>query len=584
MSMLPENVDAAVAEGRGFIDSHDLGVVDDADQEFSSDIGSDAGARLWNDDPRLRRILPLGLLPSQIGVVELGTYYAEGPTGQLLLGCAQQLADELARQDDQTLEEAARDILTQADETFHDSLTTSHRRIDAPCGDLLIDVFLRRLGLVGAPPITLEEAGQLIGRTRERFRQLQRSHAVAFSSTRPSWPQLDRALNLVVGMAPCTEGEFSTELLKRASALFSGRTLDVDEVDGAIGTSSSEGVAVLSAAKKTSSRSGLATLLQISDEVVEEGWIVSEEQVRAILSASRGVVWLDEHHVTVETVARNRLVNTLRVLLSVHQPVGLERALAAIADFWFYRNAGRSSGRRSLVPPSIAGLRAFCRWHPDFAVVGALGGEAIASLVELDYRTELGVEAAMLLELIRSTPDEATDRLTLLDAAEAVGMKVGTVGTYLTYHPAFTSPAHNVWTVLGTEVPATAIEEIQREANARSALEARDFNVGGDNGGRRWVALSVTSTIRMSGVLLKRWLPSDTASQRLQAIDGRGDPCGTIVYNSDSGFSHGFGSYFRRHDVPVGRCLLVVADLEWETAQVIDGGRELLDGPPNRSS
>jgi hypothetical protein len=103
---------------------------------------------------------------------------------------------------------------------------------------------------------------------------------------------------------------------------------------------------------------------------------------------------------------------------------------------------------------------------------------------------------------------------------------------------------------------------------------------GLDANGHPWAALAVTSNLRMSGVLLRKWLPSHFRSVRLAATDGLGDACGTVVYNADNGFTHGLSPYLRRFDIRVGECLLLTADLEWETVQITHGDRELLLGPP----
>ena len=433
--------------------------------------------------------------------------------------------------------------------------------------------------------------GQMIGRTRERARQIEKGHAAALKSTHPSWPQLDRAIELACSVVPCREEDLADELIGqkltraryslkslRACAEFAGRDFPLDESDGVVGISSVELGSLLHAVKILSSRQGLASLLEISDELVDDGVIMSERDVRTNLLMIDDIAWLGNALVTWQGIARNRLVNSLRTMLSVHQPVQIEVAVKAITDFWTYRNSGRTADQRDLIPPTPEALRAFCSWHPDFAVVTTEAGDCVASTVELDFASELGIEAAMLVDLVRSSPDGATDRMTLLEAAEAVGMKNTTVGVYL-LHPAFISPARNVWSVLGTQLTQKAIQNIQQLAAGRSRSEARDFVTGMIKHNQPWVALAVTSNLRMCGALLRRWLSIDTPSVRLSAIDGLGDRCGTVVYNSDNGFTHGLGTYFRRFDVQVGECLLLTADLDWETAQMTHGGRQLLQGP-----
>ena len=433
--------------------------------------------------------------------------------------------------------------------------------------------------------------GQAIGRTRERARQIQEKHRQALASARPSWPQLDRALELARSMAPCREEDLAEQLIRhkltairyslkslQACADFGRRGFELEELNGVIGVSSPELAGLIHAIKALSSRQGLASLMQISDELVDDGIIMSENDVRTNLLLTAGIAWLDDTHVTWAGVSRNRLVNTLRTMLSVHQPVKLEAALQAITDFWAYRNAGRTADQRDLVPPTSDGLRAFCSWHPDFAVVPAEGGDCIRSTIDLDLTSELGVEAAMLVELIRSAPYAATDRVTLFEAAEAVGMKSTTVGIYLSFHPAFINPARNVWSILGTQLTPETVRNIQQLAQQRSLSEARDFVTGITMEGHPWAALAVTSNLRMCGALLRRWLPADARSLRVSAIDHLGDACGTVVYNTENGFTDGLGTYLRRFDVQVGDFLLLTADLDWDTVQITAGGRKLLSG------
>jgi hypothetical protein len=546
---------------------------------------------LWNDDPRLRDVLAPELLPETAGLRELGDFLLDPIQHEQLKSCIQLLYDELARQNAQTLEEAAREIISRADQLAHEIPIPGRRHNTRPCDPEVIEGLLHRYGLLGDSPGTLETMGRVIGRTRERARQIEGSHTAALRSTRPYWPQLDRALKLARSMVPCHEEDISAQLIRhkltvlryssqslRACANFAGRDFELEAVNGAVSLSSPELASVVHVTKALAGRQGMASLLQISDDLVDDGIIIPEGNVRTDLMLTHGVVWLDYSHVTWPGV-RNRLVNTLRMMLSVHQPVELESARQAITDFWTYRNAGRTPDQKELIPPTSDALRAFCSWHPDFAIVRAGHGDGIISTVDLDFTTELGVEAAMLVELIRSAPDAATDRVTLLDAAEAVGMKSTTVGVYLSFHPAFTNPARNVWTTLGTQLTSETIHGIQQLALQRSRDEARDLVTGLDPDDRPWAALAVTSNLRMSGVLLRQWLPPDVRSVRLSATDGLGEACGTVVYNADNGFTHGLSPYLRRFDIRVGECLLLTADLEWETVQITHGGRHLLLGP-----
>ena len=140
-------------------------------------------------------------------------------------------------------------------------------------------------------------------------------------------------------MAPCREEDLAEQLIRhkltaihyslkslQACADFGGRDFELEELNGVIGVSSPELAGLIHATKALSSRQGLASLLQISDELVDDGIIMSENDVRTNLLLTDGIAWLDDTHVTWAGVPRNRLVNTLRTMLSVHQPVNLEAA------------------------------------------------------------------------------------------------------------------------------------------------------------------------------------------------------------------------------------------------------------------
>jgi hypothetical protein len=481
---------------------------------------------------------------------------------------------ELTFDDTEPLETTVVRILFEADRVIH-----GKRK---PCRPAIINGLAARYGLLGQPPATLEEAGLAMGVTRERARQIQKQHKALYGLCL-WWPQLDAALELARRLAPCAESALADELTHRgittarysldslrACAEFAGRSFDLDLKAGVVTDDPDALTVVYRATRRIAERQGLATLLQVSDEALDAGVVVTEDDVRALLTASKSVVWLDEDHVTWGSSVRNRLVNTLRTLLSVHQPVDLLSARQAVENFWAYRNSGRTADQADLVAPTITGLRAFCEWHDQFAV----DDNELNATVPLDLTAELGVEAALLVELIRMSPNGVLDRTSLMETAEAFGMNLSTVSVYLTFHPAFLQLDRNVWTVRGTQVTSDVVATVQGQARARSLTENRHFRVGVTPNGRPWVLLAVTSNFRLTGVLLRRWLPAGTPSTRFELIDRRGEPCGTVVYNDETGFTHGFGIYVRRFGLRVGEYVYMCADPDEETASITHGGTD----------
>lgn len=476
--------------------------------------------------------------------------------------------------DTEPLETTVVRMLSEADRVIHGKRQ--------PCRPAVINGLAARYGLLGRPPATLEETGLAMGVTRERARQIQKRHET-LSGLYLWWPQLDTALELSKRLAPCTEFALADELLRRgitgtrysldslrSCAEFAGRSFDLDVKSGVVTDDPDALTAVYRSTRRLAERQGLATLLQVSDEALDAGVVVTEDDVRALLAASESVVWLDEDHVTWGSSVRNRLVNTLRTLLSVHQPVDLPSARQAVENFWAYRNSGRAADQADLVAPTITGLRAFCEWHDQFAV----DDNELSATVPLDLNAELGVEAALLVELIRMSPNGVLDRTSLMETAEVFGMNLSTVGVYLTFHSAFVQLDRNAWTVRGTQVASDVVATVQGQARARSLTENRDFRAGVMPNGRPWVMLAVTSNFRLTGVLLRRWLPAGTLSTRFALTDGRGEPCGFAVYNDETGFTHGFGTYVRRFGLRVGEYVYLCADPDEETASVTHGGSD----------
>lgn len=476
--------------------------------------------------------------------------------------------------DTEPLESTVVRILSEADRVLHG------RR--PPCRPAVINGLAARYGLLGQPPVTLEETGRAMGVTRERARQIQKQHE-ALRGLNLWWPQLDAALELARSQVPCAEFALADELLQRgittaryslgslrACAEFAGRPFDLDMRDGVITNDLDTLTAVYRATRRLSERQGLATLLQVSDEALDAGVVVTEDDVRTLLAASESVVWLDEDQVTWGSSRRNRLVNTLRTLLSVHQPVDLPSARHAVENYWSYRNSGRAARQADLVAPTITGLRAFCAWHEQFVV----DDDELSATVPLDLNSELGVEAALLVEVIRMSPNGVLDRTSLMETAEAFGMNLSTVSVYLSFHPAFVQLDRNAWTVRGTQVASDVVATVQGQARARSLMENHDFRTGVTPNDHPCVMLAVTSNFRLTGVLLRRWLPPGTPSTRYELTDARGEPCGTAVYNDETGFTHGLGTYVRRFGLRVGEYVYMCADPDEETASVAHGSSD----------
>lgn len=493
----------------------------------------------------------------------------------------------------QTLEESALDILESIDRAVHSNRLPGQKLSATPCRAEVLTAMAQRLGLVGCEPSTLDAAGIMLGVTRERIRQIQAAHLFESRARGTWWPQLDLALATAARAAPCTTDQLADALIASgvtatrysveslaACADFADRHCNLEVFDDIVTADGSELVHILRATRALSTRQGLCSIEQLSDELLDEGIVLAEDDLKSVLAVSDRAVWLDDQHVTWLDPARNRLVNTLRVILSVHQPVDLATVHERVARFWTFRSSGRSKDLQNIIPPTVEALLRFCEWYRDFAVTE----DGLTATVALDFGTELGTEAAMLVDTLRMSSGGAMDRTSLMETAKAVGINLSTANVYLSFHPAFVQLARNVWSVLGAEVPPDVVVEIQRRARQRSTSENRSFAAGVSPDGHAWVELAATSNLTMTGVLMRQWLPEGTPSVSLALTGADGAAAGIATFNATSGFTHGLWTYMRQYSVRVGDYVRIVADVEGGIADVSHGTSPTLGGIPADSS
>jgi Sigma-70, region 4 len=434
---------------------------DAADDRVLSD-GIPAGLR--NDDPRLRDVLPPALLPTALRrVVDLTELEEELPDGvRAEVGRVAALISSM------TLEAALVDLLRAADAEFH---SVGRRR---RCEERWLEAMALRIGLVGKPPMTLEEVGRRLGVTRERVRQVMAKHMSLPNCRRPYLPQIDRVLELVHDLVPCSAEEVGAILQRqgitasqpsfdslRAAAVFTGRSMDLVVSDGLVVRDRREAQAILVAARKLTTRHGVFRAEQLADEVAIEGWKLTDEDAERYLLSAPDVRHLTADYFVHTRAGRNRLVSALRTTLCLRQPMPLAELTAATRRLYEWRNFGGGSSGREVVPPGAHALRAFCLQHDDFVVEETGDTCLISSRCPLDWREILSAESRIMVTVLREAPHQVLDRQTFLARCEARGVRSNTAAVHLTYHPAFVRLGRNLWTLLGHEVPPELIERLQ---------------------------------------------------------------------------------------------------------------------------
>lgn len=431
----------------------------------------DIPAGLRNDDPRLRTILPPALHPHGLRrVVALAEV-----EDQICPEVRKAIIETARRIEAMALEDALTDLLQAADAEFH---STGRRR---PCEQRWLEGMALRIGLVGDPPMTLEEVGRHLGVTRERVRQVMAKHISLPNCRRPYLPQVDRTLALLHDLVPCGADELGARLRAagitrsqpsfdslRAAAVFTGRPLDLALSNGLVVRDSREARAVLSTSRKLSIRHGAFRPEQLADDVAIDGWKLTDEDAERYLSSSPEVLRLTGNYFVHTGAGRNRLTSTLRTTLCLHQPLPLSTLLAATRRLYEWCNFRGGSSGREVVHPGAEALRAFCATQDEFVVTGEGEDCLISNVDPLDWREVLGQESRIMVHVLDEAPHRTLDRHTLLARCESRGVRANVATIHLNYHPAFVRLGRNLWTLLGNEPPTEALEELLSRTPRRS--------------------------------------------------------------------------------------------------------------------
>jgi hypothetical protein len=270
-----------------------------------------------------------------------------------------------------------------------------------------LDALLRRLGWGDQPACTLREAGEAIGVTKQRMRQMELSLKKRASRHPVTFPALERALALLRD-APLDALEAARKLQSErvttipflpanvlAAAQLFGRIHPIqaeafdEERDHALKRRS----ALLAVAKTIATRGGLVTAAQIASACELEP-ACTEPEVRELLSGSLELVFLaDDWYWLASCGARsNRLLRSIRGMLAVSPALELPTLHAGLKR--------RFSG---FALPPLYVLKELLRVHPEFKLHGSL----VTSTERLAPERELDVVERVLLEVLgrgRSLP------------------------------------------------------------------------------------------------------------------------------------------------------------------------------------
>jgi hypothetical protein len=431
--------------------------------------------------------------------------------------------------------------------------------------------------------ITLQEAGDLLGLTRERVRQLQERLARKINhlqlTQRIFLPQLEQAIDVLEKSLPLTTAEASRLLRDKGITrdLFSivniqnicewlhhdcpfkivnsGRSHGDKEVliitHGAINVR-----LLLLIARRLAGASGVANIYDVVERAVTDGKDVDPKEAALVMrQASNTIEFLsdDWFWMTNIPIDRNRLRNTCRRMLSVVSPISLKEIRTGIRRHYSLRASANKryseTGSTPLRVPPLDVLSLFFKKHPEFTI----DEHGLVNTISiLDYREELGDTERIMADVLRSSPSGLLDRNSFRTQCVSRGMNPTTFDLYTSFSPIISHPDLNVWGLRGADINPAAIAAI-REANAQRSPEKRVQDYGWSGDGNIWLKVRLPQNVQNCVFGCPSGISRFILEREFSAFGDDDQRCGTIKSSNSS--LYGFGPFLRKAGADEGDVL-----------------------------
>ncbi len=340
-----------------------------------------------------------------------------------------------------------------------------------------------RLGWPDGTRRTLQDAGDMVGVTRERVRQIERRFEER-ARGRARLPVLERALAAVAQHVPTTieraarvplEEGLSHRSIHPAALVELARTLGIEpgfevlsipglgEVVVAAGTAGRvEQLRRAGARLKRAARPYGFLHVDLARSVLPAP--LDDPAIVELALRMVGAEPLDAGWYYVKTDSRQPAIRLIEDMLAV---AGGALAASEIREGFERRLRWRgAAGHHDQEGwyPSTEGLLAFCRSRPDrFRVEG----ELVSSRGRLDFTERLvGVERTMV-EVLLEAPGRVLRREDFEREVLARGVNVNTFGVYSSYSPFLRDLGGGLWAVRGVEPDPVEVERLRRRRTAR---------------------------------------------------------------------------------------------------------------------
>jgi len=423
---------------------------------------------------------------------------------------------------------------------------------------------------------TLEEAGHMIGVTRERIRQLQKRLYDRLPTHPVLMPALDRALAVLAAKAPI-HARAAAELLREeriserpfhpssllAVAQGCGRTpsMHLDHIRGhelvTLDAAQAYGDVIISVAHAQARGSGTSNIADVVAETSSRyGLEIPAERVQVLLQRFGDVEFLDDQWFWCPTRGGDYLRTVSRKMLSVASPIEISVLREGVRRAFKFRSiSGAPRWRSPTVPPRQI-LAAYYRAHPDF-VMGDDG--MVRSARPLNYRSELAGVEQVIVTVLRASPTNILERAELLERCIERGVNLSSLQTFLSYSPVVERLGAGIWSLRGIKVDP-AVVQAMREANALRPRVKRVIDFGWTSEGSLWVAVRLPKDAELQVFHIPAAVSRLVEGRDFPARTEAGDPCGRIRVQEYAA-CHGHADFLRRAGADEGDILQVKFDL-----------------------
>jgi hypothetical protein len=442
-----------------------------------------------------------------------------------------------------------------------------------------------RLGWAGSAPITLEQAGQQLGVTRERIRQIESRALGRLPKSHTTYlPALDALLERVAKAAPISapdalkltmgtpysiRGFHPAALMSVATAFKHETTFDLSIIKGATFVTTTDDHAQLRilsmTARKLAGASGAFNVNLARTESEKLGARLNDDQIRNIFHSFAELVPLDEQKDWWRFISlpqgRDRLENLAKKMLSVAAPLHVRTIRDGAFRVFRWRAATSERFRDRLVVPPASILRAFFDSHEAFQVQG----EFVSCLTPLDSSALLGDGEKVLVDIIRSSATGVVDRATLAREAFAKGLGDAWFTILTSFSPVLERVGLGIWKIRGAVVDPAAVESLRQQIRD-TPRERRIINYGWTTDGAIWLAARTPHSPSSMVVGVPAPLQSFFTSVKFEAFLEDGTSCGAISQND--GTLYNFYGFARAAALEEGDVVKMTFELSQSTVRL----------------